>query len=141
MRLSTNEINHTPGFVPAFARWRHFVARHSCQSADWRTDGHTNFSVLLCLYYKRILLPVQRVNRVCDSLHEMRTIAIDDPVAWAYVSQSVTRATVLTHSMRLLLHYCSLLFWGEVKVLCSGETQYVVLGLPNSCKLGLVPSD
>jgi len=44
---------------------------------------------------------------------ELRTVAIDDPVAWAFVSQSVTRATVLTHlpdgvtSMRPLLHYSS----------------------------------
>jgi len=28
-------------------------------------------------------------------MHDMRTIAIDDPVAWASVSQSVTRANVL----------------------------------------------
>jgi len=52
-------------------------------------------------------------------MHEMRNIAIDNPVAWESVSVSqslclfVTRMTVLTYSpngatlMWLLLHYCS----------------------------------
>jgi len=44
-------------------------------------------------------------------MHEIRTAAIDDPVASASVSLSVTLATVLTHSpetatsMQPLLHY------------------------------------
>jgi len=50
-------------------------------------------------------------------MRAMRTIAIDDPVAWVSVGQSVTRTTVLTHSpdgatsMRPLLHYCSQMFF------------------------------
>jgi len=45
-------------------------------------------------------------------MYGMQTSAIDDPVAWASVSLSVTQATVLAHflddatSMQPSLHYC-----------------------------------
>jgi len=46
-------------------------------------------------------------------MHKMRTIAISDPGTWAFVTESVKRATVLIHSpdgatfIQPLLHYCS----------------------------------
>jgi len=54
-------------------------------------------------------------------MHEMRTIAIDDPVAWASVSLSVTRATVLTHapdgatSMRPLVRSVATCYYYSVR--------------------------
>lgn len=66
-----------------------------------------------------------------------KTIAIGDPITWAYLSLSVTWATVRTRSYpfaRLchfnaastLLHYCSLLLATEL-LLCRANA----LGLPN----------
>jgi len=59
-------------------------------------------------------------------MHEMQTIAIDDPVAWASVRVgrvNLSWATVLTHlsdgvtSMQPLLHYCSHLFIFECLII------------------------
>jgi len=48
-----------------------------------------------------------------ERMHEMRSNAIGNPVAWAFVGLPVMRVTVLTHSpdvatsMRPLEHYCN----------------------------------
>jgi len=58
---------------------------------------------LVCVSFTRQQLPGATCHFRPHPMHEMQTVANDDPVAWAYYI-SVTRASVLTHSPDGALH-------------------------------------
>jgi len=88
-----------------------------------------------CFVYWFALVVKQPIDRsmlinINVTTHTMRTIAIDNPVAWAFVSLSFTRATVVTRLqdgatlMRPLLHCCSHLFMYVIKLFQNGPIAY-----------------